>query len=175
MSQTFQYHIAATGLDVDRIANSLSQYGITNIQIQRGPNANGISVSLDNPTQEQMMVIQQILMPLEQEYKSIVYKSLLPFVMPRTEMPLLPLPTSNSPEAYSPQNTYEQYPVSSHRPAAQSQINLLPLPTYSSPEAYSPPYPVLSSLSPTRSQINLLPLPALGQFTGPNNVEFELP
>lgn len=77
--QVFKYSIAGTGLDVERITKLLTNYGIHNINIRKGHNVNELSLTLKNPTKEQLEGIRNILLPLEQDISnniSRVFKTL---------------------------------------------------------------------------------------------------
>ena len=77
-SQVFQYQVVASGLDVDQIIRQLANYGINNVTVERGPNVNGLSITLANPTPQQLQAVQEVLMPLERNFQSAFYRALRP-------------------------------------------------------------------------------------------------
>ena len=90
--QSFQYHIASNLLDVNQVVNLLQNYGITDVNVERGPNVNEISINIQNPTNQQLLGIQEVLIPLERHIQTNFYRTLHSFrdmsrfAMPETQM-----------------------------------------------------------------------------------------
>jgi hypothetical protein len=112
-NQVFQYNIAASGLDVDQLVRQLANYGITNVQVERGPNVNGLSLSLSNPTPQQFQAIHEILIPLERNIQTNIYRSIRPiFGSENLENPRIGLSGSNLPMTGPPGVRIQELPTS---------------------------------------------------------------
>lgn len=101
VNQIFQYQIAGTGLDVENLRNQLVRMGIPNVMVERGPNANSISIILQNPTPQQVQAVREVFSPVEQNFRNVFYQLLQSITQPQ-------LPPAMIQQSASPLN--QQYP-----------------------------------------------------------------
>lgn len=202
-NQVFQYNIAASGLDVDQLIRQLADYGITNVQAERGPNVNGISLTLDNPTPEQLQAVKEILMPLENNLQASIYRALRPIfgsqiqnlpsmtygpqvmspsmgMPPRTYRPQIMLPSMEmQSRAYGPQIQElpsAGMPSRTYRPQIMSPSMGMPSGAYG-PQIQELPSPGLLQMQRTQMipTSPQSPQPVPRQIMAPNNVQFTVP
>lgn len=67
------YSFSGTNLDVDQLQRQLKNYGIE-ATIHHGKNTNQISVNLNNPNQQQLQGVKQVLFPVEEQFFSSLPK-----------------------------------------------------------------------------------------------------